>query len=86
MSASGNWKDSLVTNILFLHLRCYVGTRNPGDLILMEDLNLGGYKAANRLVGLDYDHVKLTIAKLAKFHAASVVYVEKVRLSKFGVI
>lgn len=45
----------------------------------MDDLSLAGYRSADRFVGLDFDHVKLTVAKLAKMHAASAVFVEKVR-------
>lgn len=36
-----------------------------------------GYKTADRFSGLDLDHVKLTLSKLAKSHAASVVYLEQ---------
>lgn len=45
----------------------------------MEDLCVVGYRAANRLVGLDFEHIQLAIATLAKMHAASAVFVEKVR-------
>lgn len=38
---------------------------------------MAGYKAANRFEGLDFEHIKLTLNKLAKFHAASAVYIEK---------
>lgn len=58
---------------------CFVGTRHPSDLIIMEDLSLTGFRSADRMVGLDFEHVKLTVAKLAKLHAASAVLVEKVR-------
>lgn len=65
--------------MVWLPFRCILGTRDPNDLIILEDLSLEGYKCADRRKGLDLDHVHLTIQKLAKMHAASVVYIEQVR-------
>lgn len=42
-------------------------------------MNVSGFKMANRLDGLDLDHVKLVMTKLAKFHAASALFYEKVK-------
>lgn len=64
-----------------LYPRCFVGTREPGDLIIMEDLTGRGFKSANRMVGLDPDHTRLTIEKLASLHAASAVFIDKVRFT-----
>lgn len=57
--------------------KCILGTRDPADLIILEDLSLGGFKTADRFNGLDLDHVHLTIDRLAKLHAASAVYVQE---------
>lgn len=48
--------------------------------MVLEDLNVSGFKMANRFEKLDLDHVLLTLNKLAKFHATSLVYKEKVNL------
>lgn len=54
---------------------CYVGTQDPADLIIMEDLAIREFRTADRCIGLDIDHVKLAVAKLAKMHAASAVLI-----------
>lgn len=54
-----------------------LGTQDPGDVIILEDLSVESYKSGDRINGLDIDHVELAISKLAKLHAASAVYVEK---------
>ncbi|GAB0088769.1 hypothetical protein DMENIID0001_032330 [Sergentomyia squamirostris] len=56
---------------------CLMASNEPTDVIVMEDLNEKGYKVANRQVGLDLHHCEILLAKLAKFHAASVLYYEK---------
>lgn len=46
----------------------------------MSDLKRDGFVMIDRLHGLDEDHVKLTLEKLAKHHAASIFYKEKVKI------
>ncbi|XP_017079868.1 uncharacterized protein LOC108113702 [Drosophila eugracilis] len=46
------------------------------EYILLEDLHRKNFKNANRLAGLDQDHVQKVLEKLAAFHAASACYVE----------
>lgn len=46
------------------------------DYILLEDLKAKQYKNENRIEGLDMDHMKEVLKKLAEFHAASACYVE----------
>ncbi|XP_050079391.1 uncharacterized protein LOC126567204 [Anopheles maculipalpis] len=48
----------------------------PEDVIVLEDLTLGGFRKANRQEGLDKDHVEAVLDHLARFHAASAVYCE----------
>lgn len=45
--------------------------------ILLENLSPRGFKNANRLEGLDQQHVECVLTKLAQWHAASAVYVQK---------
>lgn len=49
--------------------------------LVFEDLTVNGYKNVNRTLGLDYDHLKLVLCKLAKWHAASAILVEEVILN-----
>ncbi|XP_037951186.1 uncharacterized protein LOC119681945 [Teleopsis dalmanni] len=48
------------------------------DYVLLEDLRPRDFKNANRLEGLDLEHTKATLKKLAQWHAASAVYVETI--------
>lgn len=43
------------------------------DVIVMEDLMEKKYVMADRLIGQDLNHVKMTLSKIARMHAASVV-------------
>lgn len=61
--------------------RCVLTSDEPVEIIVMDDLGVDAYKMANRFKGLDMDHAKLTLVKLAKFHAASAVYFDQVKLS-----
>ncbi|XP_046803878.1 uncharacterized protein LOC111676013 [Lucilia cuprina] len=45
------------------------------DVILMEDIRVNGFKTMNRLEGLDMEHTKNALQKLAQFHAASAAYI-----------
>ncbi|KAH8417168.1 hypothetical protein KR222_005491 [Zaprionus bogoriensis] len=46
------------------------------DYVLLEDLRTKNFKNANRIAGLDLEHMQQVLAKLAAFHAASACYVE----------
>lgn len=50
----------------------YINFEN--DVIVFEDLAERGYRMADRTDGLDMIHAKLVIAKMARLHAASLVY------------
>ncbi|XP_073846111.1 uncharacterized protein [Musca autumnalis] len=47
------------------------------DYVLLEDLLVKSYKNANRIEGLDMDHMQAVLKKMAEYHAASACYVEK---------
>uniref|UniRef100_A0A182Q3X6 CHK kinase-like domain-containing protein n=1 Tax=Anopheles farauti TaxID=69004 RepID=A0A182Q3X6_9DIPT len=50
----------------------------PADVMVLEDLLHGGTnRMADRRAGLDQHHTELALEQLAKFHAASAVYVEQ---------
>ncbi|XP_058064959.1 uncharacterized protein LOC131214641, partial [Anopheles bellator] len=48
----------------------------PEDLLVLDDLTNSGNRMADRRVGLDLKHTELALDLLAKFHAASAVYVD----------
>lgn len=48
--------------------------------LMLEDLARLGFRMADRFRGLDFDHSKLTLQSLGKFHAASVALCEKVTI------
>ncbi|XP_067633509.1 uncharacterized protein [Eurosta solidaginis] len=57
--------------------KCYnFETPSEFGVILLEDLRPHGYKNANRLEGLDLEHTKAVLERLAQWHAASAVRVE----------
>lgn len=47
------------------------------DVIIFEDLKSLDFIMADRLAGMDENHVKLGLEKLAKFHAASLIIHQK---------
>ena len=46
-------------------------TKASKDLIIMEDLSIKGFRNTKRQEGLDVEHIKKALEKLAQFHAAS---------------
>ncbi|XP_017487120.1 PREDICTED: uncharacterized protein LOC108375500 isoform X1 [Rhagoletis zephyria] len=57
--------------------KCYdIDTPSEFGVILLEDLQPFGYKNANRLEGLDLEHTKAVLERLAQWHAASAMRVE----------
>lgn len=50
----------------------YINFEN--DVIVFEDLAEKGYRMADRTDGLDMTHAKMVIKKMAKLHAASLIY------------
>lgn len=44
--------------------------------LLMQDLRVEGFKTVNRLNGLDMEHTKFALQWLAKYHAASAIYLQ----------
>ncbi|XP_063709071.1 uncharacterized protein LOC134837618 [Culicoides brevitarsis] len=69
------WKN--VGENVNLGPRCYKIYRHPTDIIVLEDLKHAGFQVADRHSVLKMDEIDLVLQWLAKFHAASVVYVQK---------
>ncbi|TDG39970.1 hypothetical protein AWZ03_013609 [Drosophila navojoa] len=57
--------------------KCFYTTREPIQTIVFDDLTQYGYKLANRQSGLNEEHCVVILQKLGKFHASSMVLVEK---------
>lgn len=56
---------------------CVMDVKYDLNLIVLEDLHEKNFVMANRLIGLDMKHVKLSLKNLARMHAASVIMHEK---------
>ncbi|XP_002097965.3 uncharacterized protein LOC6537409 [Drosophila yakuba] len=46
------------------------------EYLILENLQPSGFKMADRLIGMDLEHTKCTLKKLAQWHAASLKYKE----------
>lgn len=46
-------------------------------VLVLEDLSLKRFKMADRKVGLDLQHMKLALESLARFHAPSIILLDK---------
>jgi hypothetical protein len=58
--------------------KCIKIASQPYEIIVLDDLKAEGFEMLNRKVGINLDQAKLALAKLAKFHAASAIRLEKV--------
>jgi hypothetical protein len=56
----------------------YHVAEKPKKIFVMEDLKASGYSIPNRVTGLDIEHCKIVMEKLAKFHAISMILADKV--------
>lgn len=64
-----------------LHGQCWVYENKKHEVYVLENLNYLGYFCAERTKGLDLQQSRILIKKMAKFHAASMLYVKEVSLS-----
>nr|XP_029724744.1 uncharacterized protein LOC109412338 [Aedes albopictus] len=53
--------------------KCIFTTDDPKTMLVFEDIKDAGFQMVDRKLGLDLDHSKLVIGKLAKLHACSAV-------------
>lgn len=63
------------------YFRCLKAEEKPFHVLILSDLNQDNYFMEDRFEKLGLKHAEITLAKLAKFHAASVVYKERVRMN-----
>ncbi|TMW42796.1 hypothetical protein DOY81_012123, partial [Sarcophaga bullata] len=66
-----------------LHGQCWVHENNKDEIYVVENLNSLGYSCAERTMGLDLQQSRILIKKIAKFHAASMLYVKEHEGSHF---
>lgn len=71
-----------INSIQPLFYRCLKVETEPHEVLILSDLNDTNYFMENRFEKLGVSHAEVTLAKLAKFHAASILYKENVR--RFG--
>ncbi|XP_037921451.1 uncharacterized protein LOC119658249 [Hermetia illucens] len=57
--------------------KCYDIFTEPNQNFIFEDMKALGYACADRVSGLDADHLKVVLNKIAKFHAASMKLLEE---------
>uniref|UniRef100_A0A240PKZ1 CHK kinase-like domain-containing protein n=1 Tax=Anopheles epiroticus TaxID=199890 RepID=A0A240PKZ1_9DIPT len=57
--------------------RCLKHSTEPTDVIVLEDLRERQFTMANRRQGLDMEHTRMVLRRLAQFHAASAVLQEQ---------
>jgi Ecdysteroid kinase-like family len=53
---------------------------DPYEIMVLEDLKEAGYQMLDRKIGLNLTQSKMLLSQLAKFHAASAVRFQKVKL------
>ncbi|EAT42255.1 AAEL006203-PA, partial [Aedes aegypti] len=68
----GGWINNVIKTF-----RVFKATSDPFTVIVMEDLELTGYQMKECNAGLSQQDCENVLEKLAKFHAASVVYYEQ---------
>lgn len=61
-----------------LHARCLISERNEHEFYVLENLNSLGYYCADRLNGLSLEQALVLMQKIAKFHAASMLFAKEV--------
>lgn len=54
-------------------LRCFLADIEK-NMLVFEDLRNDQFKIVDRMVGLDADHLKLTLLTLAKWHAGTATF------------
>lgn len=74
------WKEKANEEIVF-GPKCLKVSTEPYEIIVLDDLKAEGFEMLNRKVGVDLDQTKLVLSKLAKFHAAGAVMIQKVNFS-----
>lgn len=61
-----------------LYAKCLLSEREPNEFYVLENLNSLGYYCKDRTKGLDFEHAKILMEKISKFHASSMMLNKKV--------
>lgn len=65
---------------------CIKVETDPYEIIVLDDLKANGYEMLDRKIGFSLAETKLALSKLAKYHAASTVRYQKVRVENFTIV
>ncbi|XP_037939831.1 uncharacterized protein LOC119672746 [Teleopsis dalmanni] len=60
-----------------LRPNCLLSKRDSKEIYILEDMNALDYYVADRWLGLDEQHAMCLMGKIAKYHAASMVLIQK---------
>lgn len=62
-----------------LYAKCLISQRsNRDEYYVLENLNSLGFYSADRIKGLNLEHAEVLMKKIARFHAASMMFNKKV--------
>lgn len=64
---------------MYTFYRCYAACEET-QYIIFEDLLAHDYRLVPKKIGLDMEHYKRVLVKLAKWHAAALVLQERVKI------
>ncbi|EDW12109.1 uncharacterized protein LOC122757238 [Drosophila mojavensis] len=70
------WRSNANEETWTLGARHYYSTTQPEQTIIFEDLCCEGYQLKCRQLGLDVEHAKLVMRKLAEYHALTMIMAE----------
>ncbi|EDX16305.1 uncharacterized protein LOC6739846 [Drosophila simulans] len=71
------WRAVDSSSVWTLAPKHYYSTTQPEQTIILEDLCAAGYQLKCRQLGLDFDHAALVMARLAEYHALTMVMAER---------
>lgn len=63
-------------NVTFSAKSFFLSKPTKEEYLIMENLQASGFQMCDRMKGLDLEHTKSTLKKLAQWHAASLKYKE----------
>jgi Ecdysteroid kinase-like family len=81
--------SKLLHDKVALAAKCYHATDEPCKLLVFEDLQDSKFQMAAKGHGLDFDHCRMVLEKIGKFHATSMVVAQQqpdaMKIFNFGV-
>lgn len=76
------WKDATGEEAEF-GPKCIKVSSDGFEIMVLEDLKTEGFEMIDRKIGANLTQAKLVLSKLAKFHAASCIKLERVNFNNF---